>query len=1124
MFFLSLVKQLLFSVYFSYSKLEQLGLTSDEAYRRIVAELQELIGANSSFRHWIAGIFLPPYRFINVLLTNVSGVALLISYFVSPEWNLLAEGIILFLLGAVNLYLLVRETHLNYTGCLRKLKDAALKLVNNAPTSYPDESIATSRGQLTVCVIRDNKNVHLPASLLVSGDIVLLEVNQVAPANVVMLSDTSINLSKGEAVTDKILGDISNNYFKVKSSPILPALQAAISHRQTNTILENERDHVYFVIHAYIFWLCLLLLVILAIVSLVALSDDSGSWENVIFSQTAYALLPLMLLQFPLYWWLGHCFGLAKLSLLLEDKKPSFIQLLTKMVKSILECNVNYSLLHVLGTATTFCAVDKEFLLSSSHPIPEKVFFFRGTEVSGESSIGSLSQKDGVFSSSSKEETDASLEVNNDVESSAGEVLLIEAEILNISPSQDSKSGIFFDNRDWNIYLSSLKPIALCSKVTSHSPKLPHIDVHLSDHLRHTQCSCPLAIEVGVPEINLHPFATIFVANSMRRTRSTSSSMFQLTHSDDIPIHMVSMVIPDGDHYQLMTAGSAHMILSCCTDFWDGQDLVPITRLEEKKIMEFFNRRSVASYCISLSYNPLLEQLEPIKPVCIIKDPSEEVPKQLQGQVFLGMVSLQYQPAPDMVQLVEQLDVAGIRFVHFAAENELQIRGFTEKLGLEVGWNCHISLSPDIVQTEKEKMTNDDDGQSIDSNNSSISVVVNDFEAYTRAKLPKGIKLIRPHIENTDNVPLLVPLFTDCIASSVAEMMLIMQDYGEVVVCIGNSWNVDNIAIFTQADVSIAVEPVDNSAPVSPTHNSPPTQLQAASQLNSTPCDLVLMRNSDANILSLIIHSRHLLSCLRHSLLFGLGSSLLISCLLISCRVFFLPPALSGSHVFWFLLYVLPVLASSLLLSSPNEEELKAKMIDKNNKLWIVQWKYASYFVCSFLTTALVCVLLFAVTLGNVCSELANDDCHALLGDRNETSKWNGWESEYSGGLLLAQNIAAFFLCCYLIVLSLHFCLQLTPLKDLYRSLQLGWVVASFLTISLQVVYFAVSLATNESPESQLKLSLVPAWVWPCGIVWAVILLVIQELIKIRERKFVRRSQKRLRLEFETKLGMNSPF
>jgi len=44
------------------------------------------------------------------------------------------------------------------------------------------------------------------------------------------------------------------------------------------------------------------------------------------------------------------------------------------------------------------------------------------------------------------------------------------------------------------------------------------------------------------------------------------------------------------------------------------------------------------------------------------------------------------------VQLIEQLDRACIRFVHFSKENELRSRVFSEKMGLESGWNCHISL------------------------------------------------------------------------------------------------------------------------------------------------------------------------------------------------------------------------------------------------------------------------------------------------------------------------------------------------------------------------------------------------------------------------------------------------
>lgn len=1094
-----------------------------------MTELRELTARNSNYRRWIVGVFLPPYRFVNVLLTHVGAISLLVTYVDTSEWSLLVEGIILLLLGTVNFYLLVRENYCTHTSCLRKLKETTQALLDNTPSShYPSEPIATARGHLTVSVLRDHVTVNLPAGLLVFGDVVLLAANQICPANVTKVNDSSVQLLKGDAVTEEDLDSGSNAFFEITETPLLSALQSAISHQQDATILESERNHIYKIIHVYLFWPLLLLLVILGIIKRTSLSDDSGSWSEVILRLPTYSLMPLLLLSFPLYWWIGNCFALAKLSFLFDDDKPTIKQLLIKMSRLVFSytSNLNYSFLHFLGTVTTFCAVDKEYLLSSSHPLPEKVFFFHGTEVSTDSH-DSLSPKDNTNLPSSKNDSSGNLLRDGDgqrlSDSSAGDFILIEAEILQISPSQDSHSGIFFDNSEWQHYLSSLNPIALCSRITSHVPRLPHIDVNLSEHLRHTHCSCPLAVEVGVADLDFKPSTTVFVVDNKRRTRSTSS-MFQLTHSDNIPIHMISTVIQGKEYSQLMSAGSAHMILSCCSDLWDGQDLIPMTSLECKKVMEFFSRRSVASYCIGLAYNPLLEQVEPMQSVYVIKEPDQQVPKQLQGQVFLGMLSLQYQPAPDMVQLVEQLNIAGVRFVHFTAENELQIRGFTEKLGLEVGWNCHISLSPDMGENETQEK-DVEEHKSISSSNSSISLAVNDFEAYNRAKLPKGVKLIRPHIENVDNVPLLVPLFTDCTASSIAEMILIMQENGEVVVCIGSSWNTDNIAIFSQANVSIAVEPVDSSSRSrSPTPDDTPTQLQAASQLNSCPCDLVIPRDPSASILLMILHSRHLLSCLRQSLLFGLGGSLLLTSLLIGSDIMFLPPAVSGSHVFWFLYFVIPMVSSSLLGSSPNEDELKNKIVDKNNKLWIKQWRFLFFFVCSFFSTAVMCLLLFAIVLDNICSEISGRDCHPLLGDRNESSQWNGWQDEYAGGLLLAQNITAFFLCCYLIILSFHFSLQIIPIRQFCRSLQLPWLAVVLLVLLLQVVFFVVSLATTESPDSQLKLSLVPVWVWPFGVAWAFILVVIQEVIKLRERKLMSHIQKHLRLEFETKLGMNSPF
>ena len=71
------------------------------------------------------------------------------------------------------------------------------------------------------------------------------------------------------------------------------------------------------------------------------------------------------------------------------------------------------------------------------------------------------------------------------------------------------------------------------------------------------------------------------------------------------------------------------------------------------------------------------------------------------NQTFLGMVQLQYQALVDIVQLIDLLEKACIRFVHFSKENELRSRVFSEKMGLESGWNCHISLRSSDANMKK---------------------------------------------------------------------------------------------------------------------------------------------------------------------------------------------------------------------------------------------------------------------------------------------------------------------------------------------------------------------------------------------------------------------------------------
>ena len=303
----------------------------------------------------------------------------------------------------------------------------------------------------------------------------------------------------------------------------------------------------------------------------------------------------------------------------------------------------------------------------------------------------------------------------------------------------------------------------------------------------------------------------------------------------------------DSGMIQLMSHGTADVVLDSCSDVWDGFDLVPLDDAYRKKIMDFFQRNNLASHCAALSYCPLgcasklgpfyddlyvelpsdtkdiLDVLLspslmrkvgqgsfiggderenwrrglPVSPfvarlssanntakdqylseesLCRGKDkdkefaaaeksttkfsavnvkllhqlsldraaaaaatanaaaasnndnektlttptsaknfqssmapPSEsnslqsisECIRQQFEQIFIGMVTMQYQAKLDVIHLIEELEKACIRFVHFSKENELRSRVFSEKMGLEAGWNCHISLE-DSPSAEEE--------------------------------------------------------------------------------------------------------------------------------------------------------------------------------------------------------------------------------------------------------------------------------------------------------------------------------------------------------------------------------------------------------------------------------------
>jgi len=546
-------------------------------------------------------------------------------------------------------------------------------------------------------------------------------------------------------------------------------------------------------------------------------------------------------------------------------------------------------------------------------------------------------------------------------------------------------------------------------------------------------------------------------------------------------------------------------------------------------------------------------------------------------QVFIGMVTMQYQAQNDIVRLVEHLERACIRFVHFSKENELRSRVFSEKMGLESGWNCHISLlSEPEPDNEKDRATakakelpehigkpqattsttatttttdhennhhpsakvmyisppapapatasesesesipaaktteivgdgpeisyllgppnnlessktlsssapgaisnpdecnplnvalNSEDPRSpegessknssqdsspkknvpedseldgepdpnkhkqrhsldsaMDENCRSLSTLTEstdqsapiNFDMSNRAKLPRGIENIRPHLEQVDNVPLQVSLFTDCSAEATRQMLDIMQSYGEIVVCLGSSASNANADIFLQADCSIAVEPLypqvcqdvdayteaniqhnklmwqrqsgkskgnddeellegglQGCAMQSPAHTISPLYLSRL--LNSLPCSIAVCRDDPLSLVAIIELSRRFSLGLWNCIQYWACCAGSISILNVLCACLSLPPLLTPLLGIYLMCVPVPLIAISLAHIDVDPKIMNRatskKQTDYDTRAFaFVMWCYGCKFIV--LVVSMVRCVIFQFEEQNYCVNL----------------------------------------------------------------------------------------------------------------------------------------------------------
>ncbi|XP_013405045.1 transmembrane protein 94-like, partial [Lingula anatina] len=957
-----------------------------------------------------------------------------------------------------------------------------------------------------------------------------------------------------------------------------------------------------------------LILLITNILRIVLLEESAGHWTEMVIVLQVHATWPFLPVLFPLLWYMLNLLGHARILAVFDEGKGQQYEY-SDLDRFSVETNISEdeivvhyewrqvwrhflellkgpsislprtaNSVHALGNINSLCCIDKKGILSWPNPTAEKVFFFSsGTQCKH------AGKKGKVEAELEKAQKDAAEEEEENVDQALTPDYHIE--VLDLTHDAKDAFGLQFDDPAWKKYLNSLKPL------------LPE------------DCS------------HLYP-----LARSPTPTRS-----------------------------------------------WDVESL---------------DSRLLKGTHLSISVDSLYSESSSAS----IKDAVDLFKAQC-NQIFIGMVTMQYQARLDVVKLIENLETACIRFVHFSEENELRSRVFSEKMGLEAGWNCHISLlsgdytestsqpdsntsnqshrtskisshvsvdtlnrssrsrdksrrhsapslihiedpqvrfsmqpseencnsirSDDTVQTVVVNQVIHQSGQSSQAVNQSVQMSQSDeldgavcnidgvqveevkiqetprshftsdetpytnfssnvspegyfqpdihiayqsdlspaeeqemveiaahygshrtsntddtmsggFDMSNRAKLPKGIENIRPHLEHVDNVPLLVSLFTDCTKGTTREMIQIMQEYGEVVCCIGSTACIQNTASFIQADASIGLEPqypqlcMKQSVMTEPWEEEELSPMDINRLLNSLGCSLVFFRSDNISLTQLIAEARHHCVAMRNSFLCLLSYHLSISLIQLLAAIFLLPPVLASRHLLWLLLVVAPSL-SLVHFGNPLDPHIMTLASGKNEdyltKDVIVQ--YIVYFILRFVPSLLIILLCFGFSLYGLCVKNTGmaEACHACFGNMQYSTPgdWRGWSTQYHSGLVLAQNILLSQFVLYTVlssVSSVHRYYHLWRRAPCTNKL---WCVVAPAILVLQVIYSICDVHVYREGESAL-LADIPVVTWVVAVIWPLLLLPLLEMVKMHEIKLAVRYQKRARLNFGTKLGMNSPF
>ncbi len=232
-------------------------------------------------------------------------------------------------------------------------------------------------------------------------------------------------------------------------------------------------------------------------------------------------------------------------------------------------------------------------------------------------------------------------------------------------------------------------------------------------------------------------------------------------------------------------------------------------------------------------------------------------------------------------------------------------------MGMFTDWNCAISLraldEPNIPDPNRMTSTCDWD---------------------VNARLPHGTAAIREHIKEVDNVPLLVPLFTDSTPETILEMIGILKEYRETVLCIGTGYRLANAPAFQMADLTVVREALpagqdDSTLPLYSERRLSLFDMQFCQHILSL-CAALPLRASHSteqmdyrlsNLADTIHEGSRLLHNIYQALAFVAIASTSLGILPVLSMIFpaTVPAQLTTTHFLWSQFIIMPTLGFSLL-------------------------------------------------------------------------------------------------------------------------------------------------------------------------------------------------------------------